>query len=243
MNTRELLAFLCEDLSYEGVSILTPWITESRRFHAFVVENRAKIRKKLRTARSRESLRSVLLELEVARHFVMDRRCVVEYERYGQGRVRSPDLTVIFRERSLVNLEVTQIQERRVETSDWDGKLVDVVCHKLGQMMPDCFNLLVVARQGASSGGDLSSVGTFIAEDIEVALKRMKEQIECRDGDRLSRFGFADPSSFFKQFQWLSGIAVWERPKRETGQGPGLWNNPQARRPLPKEIASLLTTW
>jgi hypothetical protein len=100
MNARELLAFLCEEPTHEAATRITSWITQSRRFHAFAVANRAKIRKKLRTATTPESLQSVLLELEVAHHFVDDPRCLVDYERYGQGRTRSPDLTVTFRART-----------------------------------------------------------------------------------------------------------------------------------------------
>src|SRR5690348_5997517 len=106
MNVGELLAFLCEEPTHEAATRIVPWLNQSRRFHAFVVSNRTKIRKKLRTAATHQGLQSVLLELQVARHFVEDRRCQVEYERYGQGRSRSPDLTVTFRARTVVNLEV-----------------------------------------------------------------------------------------------------------------------------------------
>jgi hypothetical protein len=228
MNARELLAFLCEDPTNESAATITPWILESRRFHAFVDDNRAKIRKKLRTATTREGLRSVLIELEVARHFVADRRCLVEYERYGQGQVRSPDLTVTFRTRTALNLEVTQVQDPCGETPDWEGKLIGLVGHKLGQMMPESLNVLVVVTER----------GSLTLEDVTRTMKRLKERAEQREGNLLSRFGFADPSGFFKQFQWLSGIVVWKSQEPEAGKS--LWINPQARRPLPAEIASLL---
>src|SRR5205823_97075 len=97
---------------------------------------RAKIRKKLRTATTPESLRSVLLELEVARHLVEDRRCQVEYERYGQGRVRSPDLSVTFRAHTTLNLEVTEVQEPGVEMQEWEGK--EPVHQSAGQAASPC---------------------------------------------------------------------------------------------------------
>jgi len=230
MNAHELLTFLCEDPTDEAAARITPWITQSKRFHAFAVDNRTKIRKKLRTAATQESLQSVLLELEVARHFVADRRCRVEYERYGQGRGRSPDLTVTFRARTIVNLEVTQAQEPGAETPEWVGKLIGLVCQKLGQMMPESLNVLVVASEG----------GSLTIEEVTGAMKRLKERVEQREGDLLARFGFTDPSDFFKQFQWLSGIVVWKSQEHALGTGKSLWTNPQARRPLPTEMVSLL---
>lgn len=227
MKAQELLTFLCEDPTDEAAIRITPWITQSKRFHAFVDDNRTKIRKKLRTATTEESLRSVLLELEVARHLLADRRCQVAYERYGHGRVRSPDLTVTFRERTIVNLEITQMQAPTAETPEWDGKLIGLVCFKLGQMIPESLNVLVVAPES----------GSLTLEAVTRAMKRLKERVEQRDGGLLSRFGFADPSGFFKQFQWLSGIMVW-KPAEE---GKSLWANPQARHPLPAAIVSLLT--
>jgi hypothetical protein len=230
MNARELLAFLCEDPTHEAATIITPWILEARQFHAFAVTHRAKIRKKLRTATTQESLRSVLLELEVARHFVTDRRCLVEYERYGQGRGRRPDLTVTFRTRTVVNLEVTQVQAPGAETPEWEEKLIGLVCYKLGQMMSESLNVLVVAPES----------GSLPIEEVTRAMKRLKERMEQRESDFPARFGFADPAGFFKQFQWLSGIVVWKSQEQEMGEGKSLWANPQARRPLPAAMASLL---
>lgn len=231
MNARELLTFLCEDPTDEAAARITSWVLESRRFHAFAVDNRSKIRKKLRTATTRENQRSVLLELDVARTVVADRRCQVEYERYGQGRVRSPDLTVTFRARTVVHLEVTQVQDPAAETSEWEWKLIGLVGHKLGQMMPESLNVLIVAPERDS----------LTITDVAQAMKRLKERIEQREGELLSRFGFADPSGFFKQFQWLSGILVWKIDEHGKGMGTSLWANPQARRPLPAELASLLS--
>jgi len=229
MNIRETLAFLWDDPTHETSTMITRWITESRLFHAFVVDNRAKIRKKLRTATTKESLESVLLELEVARHFVADRRCVVEYERYGQGRARSPDLTVTFRDRTVVNLEVTQMQNPDTQT-EWEGKLISLVCHKLGQMIPENLNVLVVAPER----------GSLPIEDVTSTMKRLKLRTERRELELLSHFGFSDAFDFFKQFQRLSGILVWTTQEQELGNGKSLWSNPQGRRRLPTDITSLL---
>src|SRR5678815_988771 len=94
MTNAELFAFLFDPPAAEAEEILTRWILQSRRFQSFMVAYRAKVRKKLRVARTPESLQSLLLELDIARHLVEDPRCRVEYERFGQGRERNPDLTV-----------------------------------------------------------------------------------------------------------------------------------------------------
>ena len=229
MNTRELLAYLCEDPTHEAAAPINRRITESRRFHTFAADNRAKIRKKIRTATTPETLRSVLLELEVARRLVVDPRCVVEYERYGQGKVRSPDLTVTFRARTVVNVEVTQLQSPDTEASQWDGKLIGLVCHKLGQLMPESQNVLVLASESSS----------LTVEHVARAMKRLKAQIEQREGDFLSRFGFSDRSGFFKQFQRLGGILVWKCEEHEVENS--LWTNPQAKHPIPAAVVTLFT--
>src|SRR5262245_6964994 len=132
MTTREILDFLFENPSDPAANLMGNWLSESKRFAAFAFENRSKIRKKLRTATTPESLQSVLLELDVARRLVADHRCQVEYERYGQGRLRSPDLTATFRTHTVVNLEVTRVKSPTSPESALDGKLIPIVCHKLG---------------------------------------------------------------------------------------------------------------
>lgn len=226
MTARELLTFICDDPEGEAAADLTRWVTESRRFQAFVETNRTKIRRKLRAGAATGSVRGVLLELEVARRFVEDRRCQIEYERYGQGRVRSPDLTITFRTRTPFHLEVTHVQApapRLDGKREWGGKLIGVVCHKLGQLMPEEINVLVIS----------SEEGAPTPDDVAGAMKRLKERVERRDIELLSRFGYAGPAPFFKHFQWLSGILVW--------RGGGVWANPQARRAVPAEVVPLLT--
>lgn len=225
MKAREIIIFICDDPDDEASRALAGWVTGSRRFQAFVEAHRTKIRKKLRAGAATGSMTGVLLELEVASRFVEDRRCLVEYERYGQGRVRSPDLTVTFRTRTTVHLEVTQLQAPAPAPDgarDWESKLIGVVCHKLGQLVPEEINVLVIA----------SKEGALTRDDVAGAMRRLKERVERRDTELLTRFGYADPAAFFKAFQWLSGIVPWK--------GGGVWVNPQTRRQVPAEIIALL---
>jgi hypothetical protein len=227
MTARELIEYLRADSERDSFSPLDGWIAESRRFRAFAENNRSKIRKKIRTAAIPEGSRSVMLELEVARRFVEDRGCEVDYERFGQGTVRGPDLSVIFGGRTVVNLEVTQVQLPGGEPSACEEKLTRVVCHKLGQMPPGELNVLVLAAEGAA----------VKMEDVTAAMKRLKERVERRDGELLARIGFAEPAEFLKSFRRLSGIMVWPH---EPSTRSVLWLNPEARPAISAPVAARL---
>jgi hypothetical protein len=230
MTNAELIAFLFTDPPAEADEILARWIVESRRFQSFLVENRAKVRKKRRLARTPESLQSLLLELDLARHLVADPRCRVEYEKYGQGGERSPDLTVTFRTRTCFNLEATRVQMAPADADGRTEKLIRIVCDKLGQAVPRMLNGLVVAAEG----------GCLAEDDVSAAMKALKRRVERRDGELLSRIGCDDPADFFKQYQWLNGIALCSPVEPGDRPRPVVWTNPQSREPLPPDIRGVL---
>src|ERR1051326_2988370 len=184
MTTHELIEFLCDNIEGETARTLESWANASRRLADFLQEHRLKIRKKLRQAASSESLASVLLELEVARWLVEDRRCRVEYERFGQGQIRSPDLTVTFRERTVVHLEVTLVQAPALGC--WDWKLITLISHKLGQIVPESSNLLVIGSSGAPPTLD----------EVARAMKLRKEKVEQKEADFLAKLGLRDTDLF-----------------------------------------------
>jgi hypothetical protein len=235
MTQAELFAFLFdppadeESDAGEADATVAGWVGKSRRFHAFLVENRGKVRKKRRLARSAESRQSLLLELNIARCLVEDARCRVEYEKYGQGGERSPDLTVTFRTHTGLNLEATRVQ--RLEGGDEaDGraeKLIRIVCEKFGQVVPKSLNALVVAVDA----------GSMTEDEVNAAMKSLKRRVERREGDLLARVGCDDPADFFKQFQWLNGIVLCAST---APAGAVLWINPQARTPLTSDLQRLL---
>jgi len=235
MTNAELFAYLFVPPTAEAddaEEILTRWILQSRRFQAFMVEYRAKVRKKLRLARTQESRQSLLLELDIARHLVEDRRCQVEYEKYGQGRERTPDLTVTFRTRTCFNLEATRVQRTQGEVEGRTEKLIRIVCDKLGQSIPQVLNCLVVAMEG----------GSLTEEEVNAAMKSLKRRVERREGELLSRVDFDDPSDFYKQFQWLNGIVLCSSSEPGDSSKTIVWTNSQSRYPLPPDIQVLLQT-
>lgn len=232
MTKGELIAFLFTPPTSQAEEILTPWILQSRRFQAFLVEYRAKVRKKLRYVSTRRNMQSLLLELDIARQLVEDPRCQVEYEKYGQGNQRNPDLTITFRARTCFHLEATCIQIAQGDTEGRAEKLVRIVCTKLGQMLPQSLNCLIIATEG----------GSLTQEEVNAAMKRLKRRVEQRESDFLSHDEFDDPSGFFKQFQWLNGIVFSAVPETEDTPQTAIWINPQSRYPLPSDIRTLLQT-
>lgn len=97
-------------------------------------------------------------------------------------------------------------------------------------MVPQSLNFLAVAREDAS----------LTEDEVSAAMKSLKQRVEQRESELLSRSEFSDPSGFFKQFQWLNGIllctpcASGDRPQTV------LWTNPQSRYSLPPDIRILL---
>jgi hypothetical protein len=235
MTNAELLAFLFAPPTAEADEMLTRWILQSRRFQSFMVEYRAKVRKKWRLARTPESMHSLLLELDIARHLVEEPRCRVEYEKYGQGKERNPDLTVTFRTHTCFNLEATRVQMAQGAAEGRTEKLIRIVCDKLGQSVPQMFNCLVVATEG----------GYITEDEVDTAMKSLKRRVERREAELLSRVAFNDPSDFYKQFQWLNGIVLCS-PSEPSEQGDIsktiVWTNSQSRHPLPPDIQVMLQT-
>ncbi len=226
MTNAELFAFLFADFDTTAAERLTLWILQSRRFQSFVVANRDKIRKKLRIATTSESLHSLLLELDIARHFSADSNCTVEYEKFVQSKQRNPDLTVAYRIHTRFNLEATCVRIAEGQTD----KLGRIVGEKIGQLIPEMLNLLVL-----SSGND-----SLNQEHVNAAMMRLKQQAEQRDPELLTRTGFKDPRGFFKQFQWLNGIILWHSHEQAQSSPILAWINPQARYCLPAEVHLLL---
>lgn len=230
MTNAELFAFLFDPPDTDAEEALIRWLLESRRFQSFVVAYRAKVRKKLRLAQTPESLQSLLFELDIARHLLEDPRCQVEYEKFGQGKARTPDLTVTFRARTCFHLEATRVQIAHEEVEGRIEKLVRVVCDKLGQLVPQALNGLVIGMEG----------GVLTDEEVNTAMKTLKRRVEQREEALLSRLDVADPASFFKQFQWLHGIVVCAPTEPGGSAATILWINTQSRYPLPPAIRRLL---
>jgi hypothetical protein len=237
MTTNELLSYIIGDQAHPFGPQLAEWMAASPRFKAFVTTYRNKIRKKIRGTRDAEGLKELSLELETAFALLRERRFEVEYEKYGVGKARGPDFAVTFRSRLLFNLEVTRLRagdtvvkgeapERQYEIA----KLIDAVCGKLGQMLPSVINVLAIFPDD-----DRVDQGV-----VMLAMARLKERAERKDGEFLARKGFDGSQDFFKHYQRLSAILVRSAWNRDADTPTVLWANPQARHPLPPDLRVLL---
>jgi hypothetical protein len=202
------------------------WVRESRRFREFAGEYRTKIRAKLRQARDEASLEDLRAELAAAELLLRDRRFDLEYEKYAALKQRGPDFTVTFKTHTPFNVEVRRL--RAVEQGDGDdgsamGKLMTVLCDKVGQMPPSIANLLWLA--GGNPLGE---------DELERATAALRQMAERKEEPYFTRRGFKSAADFLKQFSRLSGI-VLRRPGDNV-----LWLNPLARHRLPADIVTAL---
>jgi hypothetical protein len=109
------------------------------------------------------------------------------------------------------------------ETEVRIGKLMRVLCDKVGQMPPSIVNLLWLIVEHEISETDLTSAA--------VTLRQLAER---KAEHFFTRHGFASTADFLKQYRQLSGIVL-----RQSGQNV-LWLNSLARHKAPPEIVTAI---
>ncbi len=116
MEDSELIHYILE--GREGGRPLFPesWFRKSPGFRDFVCRYRDKIRGKFRAAETKAQVLDIRAELEFAYLVLLDDRFDVEYEKYGAGKVRSPDFAVVFEGAIAFNAEVKHIRESGLST-------------------------------------------------------------------------------------------------------------------------------
>jgi hypothetical protein len=202
------------------------WVRGSRRFKAFAIRYRSKIRTKLKNVRDEGGLQDVRAELETAARLLRAEPFTLEYETYAASKHRGPDFTVTFKTHTRFNVEVRRI--RRVELDDGDpeartGKLMAVLCEKVGQMPPGIVNLLWLTAERELSEADLTRAA--------VTLRQLAER---KAEDFFTRRGFQSAADFLKQYAQLSGIVL-----RQAGRNV-VWLNSIARHKAPPEIVTAI---
>lgn len=202
------------------------WVRESRRFKAFAASYRSKIRSKLNHAREDSRLQDLRAELATAALLLREERFTLEYETYASSKQRGPDFTVTFKTHTPFNVEVRRMPGVELDGADADphtGKLIAVLCDKVGQMPPGIINLLwLAADQG------------FPAADLTRAALTLRQLAEQKTEDFFTRRGFESAATFLKQYRQLSGIVT-----RQAGEH-AIWPNPLARHPVPPEIVTAI---
>ena len=202
------------------------WVRGSRRFRAFADSYRGKIRAKLKNVRDEGGLKDLRAELETAALLLREERFTLEYEKYAASKQRGPDFTVTFKTHTPFNVEVRRI--RSVELDDADpeariGKLMAVLCDKVGQMPPSIVNLLWLSAEREIAEADLTRT--------VMTLRRLAER---KADDFFTRRGFESAADFLKQYRQLSGIVL-----RQSGEN-AVWLNSLARHKTPPEIVTAI---
>lgn len=247
MQTDALLTYLFDGQSNLLIEPMAGWLASSRRFAAFATTFRDKIRKKLCTTRDQNSLLDLRLELETAYLLLQERALSLAYEPEQSKGTRSPDFAVSFTTSLTFMVEVTRVQfdkNSAGETGDSQpaplpgmmpayaasgARLADAVIGKLGQLLPQHGNVLVVAIEAPH----------LMPGDIRNAMFSMPQRAERNDSTFLQGHGFLDRADFFRQYQRLSEVLV-RVPHWEPAKSMVAWINPQAKHPLPGKVRTVL---
>ncbi|MCA9874997.1 MAG: hypothetical protein KC441_15115 [Anaerolineales bacterium] len=234
----QLLAYLFDGKPHTLSGPMSRWIEASRGFKEFASEYRDKIRKKIRITQSDSAVQDLMAELDVAYQLVQQKRFRVIYEPYGSEKGRGPDFAVAFKSFTF-NVEVTRIHSGSLERNEKspgferqqvNGRLVDTVCEKLGQMRPGMSNVLII----------VSDSDFFAALDLDQAMTQMKDRVEQKEEGLYGRYGFVKPADFFKYYLRLSAILIRPLGSEETKVSPNLWLNNQAKHPLTSPLKNAL---
>lgn len=235
----DLLIYLFDKPNLTLATPLRMWLIVSPRFRTFVERYRDKIRKKVRTSQDRESDQDVYAELAVAYFLLQDHRCLVAYEKYGVGKERAPDFTLLFKTHIAINIEVTRLRAASqfqpnavtdLATAPIINKVINTLCAKIGQLQPSVSNLLTL----------LTAPGLCTASDLTTALQVLQDHANQKDEGFFIRRGFVDRRDFHKQWQRLSGVLVRSLGDDHQTFFVTFWLNPQAKHALPKAVTTIL---
>src|SRR5687767_11049213 len=211
----ELLTYLFDGQAHLLVEPMATWLASSRRFTAFVNIHHTKIRKKIRTAQEPESQRDLQLELETAYLLLRERSLSVIYEPGHPELGRSPDFAVTFTTSLVFMVEVTRLRAAEPKTPSGaqeqhasgmksptttlpGDRFSDMVCSKLGQLLLQRSNLLLVGMEAPH----------LTYHDIHATMLRVQQRAEGNDSTVIDRHGFSDRADFFHHYQRLSALLV-----------------------------------
>lgn len=239
MLTDELLTYLFDGKPHILSQPMTGWLASSRRFTSFVQTVRDKIRKKIRVTQDPETILDLQLELETAYRLLQERALNLAYEPQLAEKVRSADFAITFTTSLTFMLEVTRLRienknpsvtEQMTATSPAIGdRLADTVCSKLGQLLPQGSNVLLVGVDAVE----------LTENEIRAAMLRTQQRVERTDPAFFQRYRFRDRAEFFSHYQRLSEILV-RRTDVHGAESLIAWVNPQAKYPLPGRVRTVL---
>jgi len=234
-----------DDPAHPLAAPLAAWGVASPRFATFLAQHRDKIRKKARGARDPEGLDDLFLELAVARDLHREWLGEIGYEAQLPGRTRMPDFALALRNGTTVMVEVTRLRpavvagggstgttpRHAVDPASVDARLAVLVCGKLGQLVPNLPNVLVVGLPAEH----------FPALDVGAALRALLGRAERRELTLRERHYIRTPLDFFRPYRHLSGLLVRPWPPSIPALPPTYWLNRQAARAIPARLRACLT--
>jgi hypothetical protein len=207
---------------------MATWLSSSRRFTDFVKTHHTKIRKKIRTMQEVETLRDLQLELETAYLLLREKSLSLAYEPHHPELGRSPDFAVTFTTSITFMVEVTRMRGIPVGQL-FNDRFTDLVCGKLGQLLTQSSNLLIVGAEDPHLTHD----------ELRALMLRLQQRVEANEASVVQRYGFRDRADFFNRYQRLSALLVREIPL-QASEPVILWDNPQAKYPLPAKVRTAL---
>jgi hypothetical protein len=169
-------------------------------------------------------MKDLRAELETAALLLREERFTLEYEKYAASKQRGPDFTVTFKTHTPFNVEVRRIRGVELDGGDTEerpGKLMTVLCDKVGQMPPGIANLLWLIAEREIPEADLTR-----------AVMTLRQLAERKAEDFFTRRGFESAADFLKRYRQLSGIVL-----RQSGEN-ALWLNSLARHKAPPDIVT-----
>jgi hypothetical protein len=213
------------DHAHPLAAAFADWMAVSPRFKAFADDYRGKIRKKFWNVPDEQARADLRCELQVAYLLLHEKRFAVEYERFGVGKQRGPDLTIIYRTHTPVNVEIKRLRPASQAADEPPGistRLVNVLLDKAHQMPPGMLNILVVV-----------AAEPYDETDLAVAAKLLKERADHKDDHYFARRRFADAREFLHYYYRLSAVCLCDL---SAAAAPLLWTNKEARHPLPRDV-------
>jgi len=245
MLTDELHAYLFDGQPNLLSSQMAIWLASSRRFTAFAATNRDKIRKKIRVTQDHESLLDLRLELETAYLLLRQRTLSLVYEPQQAQKTRGPDYAVTYTTSLTFMVEVTRVRAEQKDglpetltqdeatpmadpnlpTTQTEERVADAICSKLGQLLPQQSNVLVVGVEALEITND----------SLQSAMLHIQQRAERYDEAFELRYRFRNRADFFRHYQRLSEVVV-RGPEISAAEPIVVWVNPQAKHPLPGKV-------
>ncbi len=229
MPASDLLPYIFANTRLPLAGQFAHWVEVSPRFRVFAETYRDKIRKKVRVITETDGYRDLQAELATAYFLVLERRFLVEYEKYGVGKQRGPDFSVTYKTHIRFDVEVTRLRRSQAGTAPEPGKLAGTLCVKLLQLPPSIINILVLASD------DAPNIGDDFNSTLHGAVTLLQERAERKDDEFFTRRGFLGARHFLKHYGRLSAIRLVT-----SDEPPILRLQPHARHPLPPDLATLM---